>query len=261
MCYPSATSAPSTITVAPNEERTGVDMQLALTRLARIEGVVKGMPLDQRGVDPIILFSGDDLREGIGQDSVRPDLEGRFSFTNVSPGPYKLVLRGAANGAAGGPPVKAAADVVVADEDLHNVLLDLQPGVSVSGKVVFRGTTPPPSASVLTIQGFEIRLDPINPSPLTARYPGSFRAGPDAAGQFVIRDVVPGEHHRIAMGQRDSTGWFLDAATIAGLPAANQRVQVKRQDLVGLTVTMTDRRAELSGCCCPSRVLTFPCRL
>lgn len=107
-CYPSVTSTPLTITLAPNEERSGVDMQFALTRLARIEGIVKGMAPEQQGFDPIILFSGDDVREGMGQDGVRPNLEGRFSFANVTPGRYKLVLRGPANGAAGGPPVKAA---------------------------------------------------------------------------------------------------------------------------------------------------------
>ena len=37
MCYPSTTSTPSMITLAPEEERTGVNMQLVLTRLARNE--------------------------------------------------------------------------------------------------------------------------------------------------------------------------------------------------------------------------------
>ena len=97
------------------------------------------MPPDIRGFDPIILFSGDDLREGMGQDSVRPDIDGRLSFTNVSAGRYKLFLRGATNGAAGGPPVRAEAEVVVLDEDIRNVVLDLQPGVTVSGHLVFRG--------------------------------------------------------------------------------------------------------------------------
>jgi hypothetical protein len=244
MCYPSTTSTPSMITLAPDEERTGVNMQLVLTRLARIEGIVKGMPPDIRGFDPIILFSGDDFREGMGQDSVRCDIHGRFSFTNVSPGRYKLFLRGAASGAAGGPLVHAEAEVVVLDEDIRNVVLDLQPGVTVSGHLVFRGSPPPPAAEMARA-GLEIRLDPADPSPLN-RYPGPSITRPDATGQFVIRDVFPGDY-RISATQRELTGWFFDPTTIPGGDVTGQVVQVKRQDLAGVTVTLTDQRAEISG--------------
>jgi hypothetical protein len=245
MCYPNPTSTLSTMTLAPNEERTGVDMQLVPIRLARIEGVVKGMPPDQRGLDPILLFSGDDRLEGMGQDSVRPDFEGRFSFTNVSPGPYELVLRGAANGPAGGPLVKAVADVVVADADIHNVVLDLQQGVSVSGRVVFRPKGAQPDAGLLERGGLEVRLDPAVPAPLT-RYPGPSIARPDASGQFVLHDVFPGRY-RLSASQRQTTGWFEDLTTIPDADVSGQLVEVKRQDVAGLTVTLTDQRGEISG--------------
>src|SRR3954469_4305174 len=41
ICYPGNTSTPSMITLVPEEERTGVNMQLGLARLARVEGIVK----------------------------------------------------------------------------------------------------------------------------------------------------------------------------------------------------------------------------
>jgi hypothetical protein len=48
MCYPGSTSPLSMISVGPDEERTAVNMQFALTRLARIDGVVTRMPADNR---------------------------------------------------------------------------------------------------------------------------------------------------------------------------------------------------------------------
>jgi len=244
ICYPGNTSTPSMITLVPEEERTGVNMQLGLARLARVEGIVKGMPPDGRGFDPIILFSGDELREGMGQDSVRPDVDGLFSFTNVFPGRYRLFLRGASGVAAAGPPVHAEADVVVLDEDIRNLVLDIQPGVTVSGHLVFRGSAPPPAAEIARA-GLEIRLDPADPGPLN-RYPGPLIARPDATGQFVIRDVFPGDY-RISATQRELTGWFFDPTTVRGADGMGQVVKVKRQDLPGVAVTLTDEGAELSG--------------
>ena len=97
VCHPGTPSLPSMIRVAPNEDRTGVDFQLALTRLARIEGVAVGMPALNTSVDPILLVSADEMEAGT-IEGARPNIEGRFRFTNVSPGRYRLILRGTAEG-------------------------------------------------------------------------------------------------------------------------------------------------------------------
>jgi hypothetical protein len=137
------------ITLGPEEERTGVNMQFTATRLARIEGIVPGMPADNRDLDPIMLLSADELREGPPADSTRPDFEGRFGFTNVPPGRYKLFVRSADNGPSHGARSSASAEVVVADEDISNIVLYPESGVSVSGQVVFRGSVPPPAPEVM----------------------------------------------------------------------------------------------------------------
>jgi hypothetical protein len=246
LCYPDATSPASMITLAPDEQRGGVDMQFVATRLARIEGIVTGLPPDNRDVEPIMLLSDDDVRaEGPPADGARPDMNGRFTFTNVPPGIYKIFLRSATDGPSHGARTSAAVQVIVADEDIRNVVLDLQPGVTVSGHVAFRGTHAQPPADLTARAGLEVRLDPAVPGPLTV-WPGSSITHPDASGQFVLHDVFPGEY-RISTNQRVPTGWFFDTTAIPGADVRGQLVEVKRQDLAGITVTLTDRRGEISG--------------
>ena len=156
VCHPGTPSLPSMIRVAPNEDRTGVNFQLALTRLARIEGVAVGMPALNTSMDPIVLVSADGMEDG-AVEGARPNLEGRFRFTNVPPGRYRLILRGTAERPSPMFALAAAADVVVADQDISNVVLDLQPGATVEGKVVFSGTSRPPSAIAARVQ---VRMDP-----------------------------------------------------------------------------------------------------
>src|SRR4051812_14096074 len=165
MCYPGPMSPLSMITVGPEEERTGANMQFSPTRLARIEGVVTNAPADNRDLDPIMLLSADELREGLPTESTRADFEGRFAFTNVPPGRYKLFLRSATHAPSAGPRTSASAEVVVADEDIRNVVLDPQPGVTVSGQIVFRGSAPPPTADVMAGGGWEGRPVPACPLP------------------------------------------------------------------------------------------------
>jgi len=71
VCHPGTASLPSMVRVAPGEERTGVDLQLVLTRLARVEGVVLGMPALNTQMDFIMLVNADDTQADIGESARR----------------------------------------------------------------------------------------------------------------------------------------------------------------------------------------------
>jgi protocatechuate 3,4-dioxygenase beta subunit len=244
MCYPGSTLPLSMITLAPDEERTSVNMQFAATRLARIEGTMTGMPADNRDLDPIMLLSADDLRAPAPTDSTRPDFTGRFSFTNIPPGRYKLFARSPTDGSSHGARLSAAAELVVTGEDISGIVLDLKPGVTVSGQVVLRGSVPPAAAAIMA-RGVAVRLDAAVLDPLS-HWPGPSITSADATGRFVLHDVFPGKY-RISARQQDFTGWYFDTTAIPGADVTGQLVEVKRQDLTGITVTLTDQRAELSG--------------
>ena len=198
------------------------------------------MPRLNTSMDPIFLGSVDGMEDS-AVEGARPNLEGRFRFTNVPPGRYKLILRETADRQSD-VRFAAAADVVVADQDIGNVVLDLQPGATVEGKVVFSGTARPPSA----IARLHVRMDPHPPGPMAASW-GPSIGSPDASGRFVLSNVFPGQY-RISASFREETGWFVDSATLAGRDVLDQSLEVKaNQSVTGVVVTLTDQRAELSG--------------
>jgi hypothetical protein len=232
------------IALAPGEDRGDVDMQFVLGRLARIEGTVTGMPANNLDLDLIWLVDTNDVRNDV-PETTRPNLDGRFFFTNVPPGRYTLFVHSNDRGPSHLKRIGAAADIVVADEDIRNVALDLHPGVSVSGHLAYRGGVPP-TPDVLSNAGFEIRLEPQVPGPLQ-RWPSWSRAIPDAAGRFVFEDVFP-EKYRVSVIERSTTGWLFDPAAASGGDDACQNVEVKTQDVTGLTVTLTQPpRGEILG--------------
>jgi hypothetical protein len=78
VCYPGSTSPLSMITLGPEEERTGVNMQFTATRLARIEGIVPGMPADNRDLDPIMVVERRRASGRAAGGQYAPRLRGAF---------------------------------------------------------------------------------------------------------------------------------------------------------------------------------------
>jgi protocatechuate 3,4-dioxygenase beta subunit len=116
--------------------------------------------------------------------TARPNADGKFSFASVSPGQYVLAARanapGAPRSAASTAPVStlwAMLDLAVDGTDILNAALDLQPGLTVSGRVQFEATelTPPdPSRLRVSMAPPPARPASIShprrcPWPLTAR--------------------------------------------------------------------------------------------
>ena len=212
-----------------NQDRSGVDFQLALTRLARIEGVVVGMPRSEY-VDgfPILLGNVDGMEDS-AVEGARPNLEGRFRFTNVPPGRYKLILRETAGRTVATVPFAAAADVVVADQDIGHVVLDLQPGATVEGKVVFSGTARPPSAIFARLQ---VRMGFRDPARAHGRFVGTldWRVLTQAAGSCCL-ERLPGSIPDSSASFREAeTGWFVDSATLSGGEVLDQSLEVKANE-------------------------------
>ncbi len=260
--------AATTVTVAPGQERGGVDFSVAYVPTARIEGVVldrDGAPASVVQVNLIPLVDAQDsflASSPLMIDTMmmmsRPTFSnGRFSITGVRPGRYTVFARGPAAGAAaapgpgraGGPGAApltmwAMADVEVAGQDISGMELRLQPGLTVSGRAVFdpESGPPPPDLSRLSV-----RLSPaptagvtvaVNLPAATPSQDGSFRIEGLAPGRYVISASVPG----------GSPPWVLRSARVGSVDAADNGFELRAgEEPSGVELLFTTRLAELSG--------------
>jgi uncharacterized protein (DUF2141 family) len=267
VCFP-GTAAPasaSVITLAPGEERIGVDFQLQLAPFARVEGLVMnpaGGPLQNT---QLTLVGGGD-GPSAERRSARADAEGRFRFTAVPPGQYTLIARATLRQSPGQPgtvsaPVAQAAqravelrraaeqatvlfsmmDVSVDGRNLTDVILTLQPGMSVSGQIAFDGATPPPT----DLNRARVTLNAVAPGPMRPMA-SSASARVDASGRFTINNVLPGRYR--LSGSSGATGWVVESAVINGQDTADFPIEIRpNQQVTGAAITFTDRQSEFTG--------------
>jgi hypothetical protein len=174
----------------------------------------------------------------------------------VPPGSYRRVARanspggrGAAivQGGRGGRGAVLAAgvrlwgsvDVFVDGRNLPNIVVPLQEGLPVSGRISFNATAMQPPTDLSRLR---VTLSPADTTGLSQAVTGTV----DADGRFTIPSVVPGWYRLSASGA--GTGWMLESATVGGQDGLDFPFEVRAgQALTGAEVVFTDRRAQLSG--------------
>jgi uncharacterized protein (DUF2141 family) len=268
--YPGTTAPASaaTVIVGVSEEKMGVDFGLQIVPLARVEGVVVTTTGQAAQNIQVSLVNLGHEVPGIGNPSARPDRDGRFRLTNVPPGQYMLVARGTLGGQRGAMPVPAApatpaaraqaveravadrteaarlwamADVSVDGRNQSNLVLTLQPGMSVSGRLVFEGALTQPD-----LTRARVTASPIN-MPGPDREIGTSVAGRvDSMGRFTLTGVVPGRY-RIT-GSAGGEGWSLASSVVSGQDTLDFPVDVKpNQNVSNVVLTFSDKQAEITG--------------
>ncbi len=291
--YPGTPSpaAASPVTLAISEERGGVDFRLVLVQTAKVEGVVQYqdgtlppgtqvslVPMDQIGMPPIPGASGSTTRAG--QD-------GRFSFSNVAPGQYRVNARanvravdpaqpqdaaaaggrGRGQGPGGGRGGQIAqvlwgsADVNVNGQDVNGVSVSLQPGMTVTGRVTFDSSALQPPTDLTRVR--------VNITPRGAQQGldtgGLPPAHVDATGRFTVTGVPPGRYSinanaapAIAPGMPGGRGgnaggaasgqWLLKSATGTGQDILDFGLVIEpHQPVAGITLAFVDRTQEVTG--------------
>lgn len=294
--YPGTTSASgaTSVTLAAGEERSGVDFQLQLVPTTRVTGIVAGpngtppagtqvalLPADRASLPGLFAFA-------INQTRVGPD--GRFTFTNVTPGQYSLQARAtvrepqgggssqnspvngfvAGRGGANGPlqagaisqVLWAAADVAIGGQPVPELVLTLQPGMTLGGRVEFdAGSTPLPTD--LT----RIRVNLATRGSQLFEIGGTPPGQTDSTGHFTIAGVAPGRYTinatiapqaaaagriggrgGIAPGQGVGGQWTLKSAVVDGRDVLDFPIDIgPNENLSNAVLTFTDKTQELSG--------------
>jgi protocatechuate 3,4-dioxygenase beta subunit len=244
VCHATATGTRSTITIGPGDERTGVDLRLADTRLARIEGTVTGLALGAEMAAGITLRNQDEAL-GDWPEGMRVAGEGHFRFWHIPPGRYVMALTEHSASRNPSPARRtAAAPLVVANEDLTGVVFEVPKSATVRGEVVLRGKGDPGPALMDRV---EVRLEAARHDALT-RHMGPYIVSPDASGRFELPAVAPGSYHLSAGIRQQPPTWFLDSVTLGGRDLLVDTVEVKPgQTVTGAIATLTPHRGSLAG--------------
>jgi protocatechuate 3,4-dioxygenase beta subunit len=295
--YPGALAASTALTIplAAGEERAGIDFQLQLVPTARVEGRVVNADGTIPSGAQVALSEGDSGLDvpGIGMNVARVGPDGRFSFSTVAPGRYtveaRAIVRRAPDGSTEIGPVRggrggrggrfgaagdiqqvlwASADLGVNGQDVSGLVLTLQPGMTMTGRVDFesaRGNAPADLSSVrlqLVSEGGNSFAIGRTPPPATV----------DATGRFTITGIAPGRYSvtggvmrlvapsRIGLdvvttdalnpggAQAAPASWTMKSAIVNGRDILDFPIDIgPGENASNVVVTFTDHTQQLSG--------------
>jgi hypothetical protein len=245
--FPGTTSFPaaSTITIGVSEERSGVDVQLQLVPLARVSGIVFDTDgsVPRAEVDLVAVGGGGALTSAASpmfNMTLGPD--GRFSFDEVPPGQYMLIVRARLVSAPGRSSLSrwARQNVVVSGSNVADLTLTLQRSLTVSGVLAFDGPAPVISGHLGV--SFQSAGEWHNLADQ-----GSWEVGAvNESWRFTMFDLVPGRYHVTVTPMPQ--GWRLMSAMFGGRDALDFPLEIKPGEVAPPGVlTLSPRQTELSG--------------
>jgi hypothetical protein len=250
--YPGVTDigTAGTITLGLSEERRGVDVTVQLVATATITGTVRtpegvAMPPSVR----VTLVPAGGHAEmlagaGIRGASAQPRTDGAYKLAGVAPGNY-TIKAGTPLGGRGmsvpGPSLWAAADVQVNGQNLE-VPLTLQPGVTITGRVVFEGAPPTPDE----LRGLVFRLVPPASGGMIL---GGDGGRVDAQGHFTFTGVVPDAYHFLMQWPTPGAGnrWIIKSSTANDRESFDAPLRVNPNETLDWTITFTGKPTNLTG--------------
>lgn len=230
--------ASSRIRLVPGEERAGVDLHLTLQPVASVAGSIVGPdPLPNIRLELQRMTA----TSGMGSTQVtQPMAGGILQFRNLAPGDYNLVAR-----TTSGPSLYAEAPLAIAGRDITGLRLDLQPAMSITGRIVFQGSALPPP-------------DPARVTVLTLPLTGTGRSVTSSAAEvtpefaFTFNSVIPGRFS-FTGATRDTPrpgapSWTLASVMLGDRDVTDLPVEIRNGEaLPPVTMTFTDSPSELSG--------------
>jgi hypothetical protein len=222
-------SAAITLTIAAGEERDGVVVRMQ-PPAPRTYVTVSATASDGRPVPSFQLTLRKPGEVRPIYSSNRPNPDGSRTLTDITAGQYRVVAR---NG-----PYIGAAEVRVDGEHPASVTITMTRGISVRGTVKTDEGVPGPSR-------FSVLLAPADADGMLDDNNGAM--GQVAAdGTFTVPGVPAGRYFlRTFLNDRDS--WALSSAIAGTIDIADEPLTVGRDDVSGITVTLTKQKTRLSG--------------
>lgn len=208
--YPSAATPERAVVVdvAGGREVTGIEIRLARRPSLTVSGVVTGAPA---GFPPAAATLASILpnERGAGSQSTSLGPDGKFAFTNLAPGFYRLHAQAEFREQQLYSPML---EFTLEDAGITGLQLALAPAEDLTGSVRFEGE---PAGTQL--EGLTVRLDAAATAGAAGRESGPAKAGKD--GAFRISAVPPGRY-RVRVEPMPENGYVkfvrLDGAAAPG---------------------------------------------
>jgi hypothetical protein len=261
------------VTVAPGDDRTGLNFQLTPASGVRLRGTIQGPNGPAAGVRVTLRWPDLELFPfDLEAATTVSGPDGAFSFNALSRGTYVLraaepprpmnlsrgrLVTGDSQGSATPMPAErsttpstlmGSTTIVVNDRDIDHFVLQLREGASVSGRVTFEGAVRPKPALITSTFVYLDRLD--------ERSSGAEPARPDRFGQFTTAGLPPGRY-RVRVGVVPA-GWMFKSAMYEGHDVADEPFELESADIHGVAVTFTTQGTRLSGVVRSERGQTDP---
>jgi hypothetical protein len=273
--YPGTVDAAAAqlVTVLPGQEMSGIDFRTQFVSTAKVEGTIlypDGQPVRAAQMNVVPKLAG--TTTGIGSEFLfdavfmnRPIVNaGKFTIAALKPGEYTISARAVPQDAAAAPqapggrgapmPPPAASlwamtDITVSGADQSGLVLRLEPGMTVSGKIAFEGTTLQPPADLSRVS---LRLTGVPTPGAVSITVGAGTAQVAADGSFKLSGVTPGRYTLAATAPAATpvagTTWQIRSALAGTLDVADNPLEIKPdQNVEGVTVIFTDKSAEVAG--------------
>jgi len=228
----------ATFALAAGDERSSVDLRMQFVQMSGIEGTV--VAPDGAPVPIQLTITRRSPVQALNISSVRSTTAGvPFNSGSLSPDTYTVMAEVAES--PGRPAMWAMSDVIVGGSTPTAVALVLQPAPTVSGRLVFDGSLPPPAD--LSRISVSLRTN----GPGRVGVPGAI----DAAGNVSIKGVIPGPYTMFASLPTSATPsaptWRVRSIVVDGQDVTDRSFDIGAGGASGLVITFTDQVSELSG--------------
>jgi hypothetical protein len=235
------------VSVSEGHETQQISFAMALSRVATISGSAlsaSGKPIT-RGMLMMAATTGAGGMITGSSSILRPD--GTFTFSNVTPGEYRLMLQHVPNAddvtgfganTMGNPSAEyASMSLTVTGEDITGLALVTSPAARASGRIHFEGgSTPATSPSAMNITAL-----PVDMVPMPMSSAGRVRDD----WTFEVSGLADRRRLRVA---KLPAGWFLKSVTHEGTDVTDSGIEFRQgHEITGIDILLTQRATELSG--------------
>lgn len=232
MYSPSGESAgeASRVTLGVAEERQGIDVVRRSVGAGIIKGNVSGSFAAIRDGGKVHLVDvASPFTDAVGWDPVR----GSFTFTGVAPGRYDVIALGENGG------FRGRSEAYVVSRSDSALVLQLQPGATIAGRLVFQTTTGQPVDPTL------VRLSLTGAT--RADFP--YRASPVKPDGTFTWTAVPAGNYRLGVTTAPNLqpGWRAKSATVGGQELLDGILDVGAVGNSEIVITLTDARSAITG--------------